>query len=65
MRNYGVVPQPGDDADVIIDKVDGMLGTINNQLNTTRKMYPVLPSASQIEEAEFESPETQIIDLDE
>lgn len=65
MRNYGVVPQPGDDADVTSDKIDGMLSTINNQLNTTRKMYPILPSASQIEEADFESSEPEIIDLDE
>lgn len=39
LRNYGVVPQPGDNAAVMADKVDAMLSQANRTINQYRTLY--------------------------
>jgi hypothetical protein len=39
LRNYGVVPQPGDKAAVMADKVDAMLSQANRTINQYRTLY--------------------------
>ena len=48
MRNYGVVPQPGDSAEVISDKVEGMISGVNRSINQYQKLYglPAIDSES-------------------
>ena len=52
MRNYGTVPQPGDTAEVIDDKVGVLLGQINNRQAKARKIYSGLPDLSDISVSE-------------
>lgn len=39
LRNYGVVPQPGDNAAVMADKTDAMLSQANRTINQYRTLY--------------------------
>jgi hypothetical protein len=39
MRNYGVVPQPGDKADRIVDKLDGMERRVSQKIASTQELY--------------------------
>ena len=43
LRNYGTVPQPGDAPEVMIDKMDALARRVDHKINTTRRLYPVLP----------------------
>jgi len=43
LRSYGTVPQPGDTADMMLDKISGMENRVNNTIELTRRLYPVLP----------------------
>lgn len=44
LRNYGTVPQPGDTADRMIDKIDGMERRVGQKIVLTQRLYPALPS---------------------
>ena len=39
LRNYGVVPQPGDSADVMMDKLRGMSKRIGDQIYGTQQLF--------------------------
>jgi hypothetical protein len=52
MRNYGTVPQPGDAPEVIDDKINVLLGQINNRQAKARKIYGGLPDLSDISTSE-------------
>lgn len=39
LRNYGTVPQPGDNAREIINKLDGMAGRVNESLELKRQLF--------------------------
>lgn len=39
MRNYGVVVQPGDSAEVMDTKINGMLGRLSQTIDSTSKLY--------------------------
>ena len=39
MRNYGVVPQPGDSPEVMMDKLKGMSKRIGDQVATTQQLF--------------------------
>ena len=39
MRNYGVVPQPGDSAEVMMDKLKGMSKRIGDQITGTQQLF--------------------------
>jgi hypothetical protein len=39
LRNYGVVPQPGDSADVMMDKLRGMSKRIGDQVSATQQLF--------------------------
>ena len=39
LRNYGVVPQPGDTADVMMDKLRGMSKRIGDQVSSTQQLF--------------------------
>ena len=45
LRNYGVVPQPGDTPEVMQNKLQGMIGRIDKTIKTRQKFYgfPELP----------------------
>jgi len=43
LRNYGVVPQPGDTAEFMSDKVDSMIGQINRTILQNQKLYGLPP----------------------
>jgi hypothetical protein len=43
LRNYGVVPQPGDTAEFMSDKVDAMIGQINRTILQNQKLYGLPP----------------------
>lgn len=44
MRNYGVVPQPGDTAEVMLDKIGGMERRVGQKVEIMRTMYSGLPN---------------------
>lgn len=39
LRNYGVVPQPGDSAEVMMDKLKGMSKRIGDQITGTQQLF--------------------------
>jgi hypothetical protein len=39
LRNYGVVPQPGDTADRMINKLDGMSSRINQNIMLKQQLF--------------------------
>jgi hypothetical protein len=39
LRSYGAVPQPGDDAQGMLNKVGGMANRIENSINLKRQLY--------------------------
>lgn len=39
MRNYGVVPQPGDSQEIILDKLSGMENRVNQKVRTMQTLY--------------------------
>ena len=39
LRSYGTVPQPGDDARNMINKIDGMQKRVNNQISFDQQLY--------------------------
>lgn len=44
MRNYGTVPQPGDTAAVMLDKIGGMERRVGEKVQIMRSMYSGLPN---------------------
>lgn len=44
MRNYGTVPQPGDTAAVMLDKIGGMERRVGEKVEIMRNMYSGLPN---------------------
>lgn len=44
MRNYGTVPQPGDSAEVMLDKISGMERRVGQKIEIMRNMYSGLPN---------------------
>jgi serine/threonine protein kinase len=39
LRNYGTVPQPGDDSREMINKLDGMAGRVNQTIQLKRQLF--------------------------
>ena len=39
LRNYGTVPQPGDDAQTMVNKLDGMAGRVNQTIQLKRQLF--------------------------
>lgn len=39
LRSYGAVPQPGDDAQGMLNKIGGMVNRIENSINLKRQLY--------------------------
>jgi len=39
LRSYGTVPQPGDDAQGMINKLDGMAGRVNESIELKRQLF--------------------------
>jgi hypothetical protein len=39
LRNYGTVPQPGDDSREMINKLDGMAGRVNQSIQLKRQLF--------------------------
>jgi hypothetical protein len=39
MRSYGTVPQPGDDPEVIKNKIDGMIGRVNGKITLYNQIF--------------------------
>lgn len=44
LRNYGTVPQPGDTAEVMLDKIGGMERRVGQKVEIMRSMYSGLPN---------------------
>jgi hypothetical protein len=44
MRSYGTVPQPGDSAEVIVDKIGGMERRVGQKVEIMKTMYSDLPN---------------------
>lgn len=44
LRSYGTVPQPGDDAAQMIDKLGGMSKRVSQAISIKQQIYPSLPS---------------------